>query len=126
MSANNREVRPLAASGRPSARNCEALSRTRYNSVRISNFGLKFLQYILNILYFRIKQKKTFDFFNPSYQNTTLIPSIITLRWPSTRTCLLSRKKRVQTTLIPRIHYSRIFEIFQGLFKGKLTTSTKI
>ena len=29
-----------------------------YASVRISNFGLKFLQYILNILYFRIKQKK--------------------------------------------------------------------
>ena len=54
----NRGVRPLAAVGRPSVRNCEALSKTRYNSVRISNFGLKFLQYILNILYFRIKQKK--------------------------------------------------------------------
>ena len=39
-------------------RNYEALLKTRYNSVRISNFGLKFLQYILNILYFRIKQKK--------------------------------------------------------------------
>ena len=37
----------------------------RYNSVRISNFGLKFLQYILNILYFRIKQKKKFRFFQP-------------------------------------------------------------
>ena len=43
---------PLAAAGRPSAHNYEALSKTRYNSVRISNFGLKFLQYILNILYF--------------------------------------------------------------------------
>ena len=53
-------------------RNYEALSKTRYNSVRISNFGLKFLQYILNILYFRIKQKKNFDFFNPSYQATSL------------------------------------------------------
>ena len=62
----------LAAAGRPSARNYEALSKTRYNSVRISNCGLKFLQYILNILYFRIKQKKNFDFFNPSYQTTTL------------------------------------------------------
>ena len=51
-------VRPLAAAGRPSARNYEALSKTRYNSVRISNFGLKFLQYILNILYFRISKKK--------------------------------------------------------------------
>ena len=39
---------PLAAAGRPSARNYETLSKTRYNSVRISNFGLKFLQYILN------------------------------------------------------------------------------
>ena len=48
----------LAAAGRPSARNYEALSKTRYNSVRISNFGLKFSQYILNILYFRIEQKK--------------------------------------------------------------------
>ena len=63
---------PLAAAGRPSARNYEALSKTRYNSVRISNFGLKFVQYILNILYFRIKHKKNFDFFNPSYQTTTL------------------------------------------------------
>ena len=54
--------------------NYEALSKTRYNSVRISNFGLKFQQYILNILYFRIKQKKNFDFFNPSYQTTTLNP----------------------------------------------------
>ena len=49
---------PLGAAGRPSARNYEALSKTRYNSVRISNFGLKLLQYIHNILYFRIKQKK--------------------------------------------------------------------
>ena len=49
---------PLAAADQPSAHNYEALSKTRYNSVRISNFGLKFLQYILNILYFRIKQKK--------------------------------------------------------------------
>ena len=56
---------PLAAAGRPSARNYEALSKTCYNSVRISNFNLKFLQYILNILYFRIKQKTIFDFFNP-------------------------------------------------------------
>ena len=64
--------RPAAAAGRPSARNYEALSKTRYNSVRISNFGLKFLQYILNILYFRIKQKKNFEFFNPSYQTLTL------------------------------------------------------
>ena len=63
---------PLAAAGRPSARNYEALSKTRYNFVRISNFGLKFLQYILNILYFRIKEKNKFDFFNPSYQTTTL------------------------------------------------------
>ena len=59
----NREVLPLAAAGQPSARNDEALSKTRYNSVRISNFGLKCLQYILNILYFRIKQKKKFRFF---------------------------------------------------------------
>ena len=43
---------PLAAAGRPPARNYKALSKTRYNSVRISNFGLKFLQYILNILNF--------------------------------------------------------------------------
>ena len=63
---------PLVTAGRPSAHNYEALSKTRYNSVRISNFGLKFLQYILNILYFRIKQKKNFDFFSPSYQTTTL------------------------------------------------------
>ena len=45
---------PLSAAGQSSARNYEALSKTRYNSFRISNFGLKFLQYILNILYFRI------------------------------------------------------------------------
>ena len=64
---------PLAAAGRPSARNYEALSKIRYNSVRILNFGLKFLQYILNILYFRIKQKNNLDFFNPSHQTTTLI-----------------------------------------------------
>ena len=44
----------IAAAGQPSARNYEALSKTR-NSVRISTFGLKFLQYILNILYFQIK-----------------------------------------------------------------------
>ena len=56
--------RPFAVAGRPLAHNYEALSKTRYNSVRISNFGLKFLQYILNILYFRIKQKK-FRFFQP-------------------------------------------------------------
>ena len=66
----------LAAAGRPSARNYEALSKTRYNSVRISNLGLEFLQYILNILYFRIKQKK-FRFFQlklPDYYlNTVLI-----------------------------------------------------
>ena len=68
----NRGVRSLAAAGSPSARNYEALSKTGYNSVRISNFGLKFSQYILNILYFRSKQKKNFDFFNPSYQTTTL------------------------------------------------------
>ena len=55
---------PLAAAGRPSARNYEAVPKTHYNSVRISNFGLKFLQYILNILYFRIKQKKI-RFFQP-------------------------------------------------------------
>ena len=41
---------PLAAAGRPSARNYEALSKTCYNSVRISNLDLKFLQYILNVL----------------------------------------------------------------------------
>ena len=35
---------PLAAAGRPSTRNYEALSKTRYNSVRILNFGLKFVQ----------------------------------------------------------------------------------
>ena len=55
----------IASAGRPSARNYEALSKTRYISVRISNFGLKFLQYILNILYFRIKQKKKFPLFQP-------------------------------------------------------------
>ena len=60
-----------ASAGRHSARNYEALSKTRYNFIRISNFDLKFLQYILNTLYFRIKQKK-FDFFNPSYQTTIL------------------------------------------------------
>ena len=54
----------IAAAGRPSARNYEALSKTLYNSVCIPNFGLKFLQYILNILYFRIKQKKN-QFFQP-------------------------------------------------------------
>ena len=54
---------PLAAAGRPSSRNHEALSKIRYNSVRISNFGLKFLQYILDILYFRIKQKKKSSIF---------------------------------------------------------------
>ena len=54
----------IAAAGRPSAHNYEALSKTRYNSVRISNFGLKFAEYIFNILYFRIKQKK-FRFFQP-------------------------------------------------------------
>ena len=67
----NRGVRPLAAASRLLARNYEALSKTRYSSVRISNFGLKFSQYILNILYFRIQQKKI-DFFNPSYQTTTI------------------------------------------------------
>ena len=56
---------PLAAAGRPSARNYEALSKTRYNFVRISNFGLKFLQYIFNMLYFRVKQKKKIRFFQP-------------------------------------------------------------
>ena len=60
----NRGVRPLAAAGWPSARNYEALSKTSYNSVRISNFGLKFLQYNLNILYFRIKQKKKISIFS--------------------------------------------------------------
>ena len=54
-----------------SARNYEALSKTRYNSVRISNFGLKFLQYILKILYFRIKQEKILIF---STQVTRLQP----------------------------------------------------
>ena len=44
---------PFAAAGRPLARNYEALSKTRYNFVRISNFGLKFLQYIFNTLYTR-------------------------------------------------------------------------
>ena len=67
---------PLAAAGRPWARNYEALSKIRYNSVRISDFGLKFLQYILNILYFRMKQEKNFDFFNPSFQ-TLIISSYI-------------------------------------------------
>ena len=56
---------PFAAAGRPSACIYEALSKTRYNSVRISNFGLKFLQYIVNILYFRIEQQKKFRFFQP-------------------------------------------------------------
>ena len=37
---------PLAAAGRPSARNYEAHSKTRYNSVHISNFGLKFVQLV--------------------------------------------------------------------------------
>ena len=69
---------PLAAAGRPSARNYEALSKTRYNSVHISNFGLQFLQYIRNILYFRIKQKKKkFDFSNLSYQTPTLTLSVL-------------------------------------------------
>ena len=58
------------AAGRRSVRNYEALSKTRYNSVRISNFGLKFLQYILNIFYFRIKQKKSIF----STQITRLLP----------------------------------------------------
>ena len=62
---------PLEAAGRPSARNYEALFKNRYNSVRISNFSLKFLQYILNILYFRIGQKKISIF---STQVTRLLP----------------------------------------------------
>ena len=62
---------PLAAAGRPSACNYEALSKTRYNSVRFSNFGLKFLQYILNTLFFRIKQKKISIF---STHVTRLLP----------------------------------------------------
>ena len=74
---------PLAVTGRSSARNYEALSKTLYNSVRISNFSLKFLQYILNILYFRIKEKK-FDFFNPSYQTTT---SNLILKWNFLSSC---------------------------------------
>ena len=60
-------------SSRPSARSdLQALSKTRYNSVRISNFRLKFLQYILNILYFRIKQRKKFRLFSP--QVARLLP----------------------------------------------------
>ena len=62
---------PLAATGRPSARNYEALSKTRYNFFRISNFGLKLLQHILNILYFRIKLKKISIF---STRVTRLLP----------------------------------------------------
>ena len=71
----------IAAAGRPLVRDYEALSKTRYNSVRISNFGLKFLQYILNILYFRIKRKKNFDFFNLSYQTTTLTRQTLLRLW---------------------------------------------
>ena len=62
----------IAAAGRPSARNYEALKRTRYNSICISNFGLTFLHYILNILYFRIQQQKKFSIF--STQVTRLLP----------------------------------------------------
>ena len=61
----------IAAVGRPSARNYEALSKTHYNSVRISNVGLIFLQYILNTMYFRIKQKIISIF---STQVTRLLP----------------------------------------------------
>ena len=65
----------IAAAGRPSARNYEALSKTRYNSVCISNFGLKFLQYILNILYFQIKKKKKKNyFFQPKLPDYYLNP----------------------------------------------------
>ena len=63
---------PALKAGRPSARNYEALSKTRYNSVHISNCGLKFLQYILNTLYFRVNQKKKISIF--STQVTRLLP----------------------------------------------------
>ena len=88
----NRGVRPLAAAGRSSARNYEALSKTRYNYVRISNFGLKVLQYILNILYFRIKQKK-FRFLQPKLPDYYLIDieSIKILIDPTKRICLVKR-----------------------------------
>ena len=76
----NRGVRPIAAAGRPSARNYESLSKTRYNSVRISNFGLNFLQYILNILSFRIKQIKTFRFFQPKLPDYLKMSLIIFLK----------------------------------------------
>ena len=78
----SRGVRPLAVAGRPSARNYEALLKTRYNSVRISNFGLKFLQYILDILYFRIKRKKKFRFFQPKLPDYHL-KSAISKFYPS-------------------------------------------
>ena len=69
----------IAAAGRPSARNYEALSKTRYNSVCISNFGLKFLQYILNTLNFPIKRKKKIHFFQPNlpdyYLNSADLPT---------------------------------------------------
>ena len=85
----------IAAAGRPPARNYEALSKTCYNSVRISNFGLKFLQYILNILHFRSKQKKIFDFSNPSYQTTTL--TIIVLRLKKIRYCSIVARGSLKT-----------------------------
>ena len=59
------KVSTTACSCRSIARNYEALSKTRYNSVRISNCGPKFLQYPLNILYFRIEQNKNVSIFSP-------------------------------------------------------------
>lgn len=57
MRANNKRPQPLQLPV------FEALSKTHYNSRSILNFGLKFPQYILKVLYFQIKQKTIFLFF---------------------------------------------------------------
>ena len=55
----------FAAAGRPSARNYEALSKTRYNSVRISNLDLKFFYSIFSIYCTFEFSKNKFRFFQP-------------------------------------------------------------
>ena len=62
-----------AAAGRPSARNYEALLKTRYNFVRISNFGLKFVQYIVSIYCTFELSKKKIQFFQPKLPDLNTI-----------------------------------------------------
>ena len=77
---------PLA--GRPLVRNYEALSKTHYNSVY---FGLKFLQYILNILHFQISKKKKFRFFQPKLPDYYL--KFIQVSCPAIFASLVLREK---------------------------------